>query len=182
MIFQLIKLEKGDIPNSEDIKSKQEEIKQDDLIGHTFYKEITSLQKSNSFYKRLVLFLLLIITIAMFFIGYLGSLSKTDLAVVHTSGDNQIINVSMANPLSQGIANSDLATYFIEQFITNARSVSVDQIVDNNMQIKAYSYLQGQAQKAFKEYLNNNNKFKIAKKDFVEVSIKTVLPNVGGVI
>ena len=105
------KVRDGDTSSTEEVKSNQEEVNQDDLIGHTFYKEITALQKSNSFYKKLVLFLLFIITIAMVLIGYLGSLSKTDLAVVHTSGDNQIINVSMANPLSQGIANSALATY-----------------------------------------------------------------------
>ena len=167
--------------NSDDVETKDvpEDINHKEIAGHTFLKEIKSLQKSNSFLKRVVLFLLLIITIAVCFLGYLGSLSKTDLAVIHTSGNNEIINASMARPLNN-VSSTGLSTYFIEQFVENARAVSVDQIVNNSMRIEAFSYLQGQAYKSFKQYLMANNPSEISKDSFVEITINSVLPNVGG--
>ena len=163
-----------------DPQEKVDDINRQDIAGHTFFKEIQSLTKSNSFLKRVVLFLLLIVTIALCFIGYLGTLSKTDLAVIHTSGNNEIVNASMATPLRTNTDSSGLATYFIEQFVSNARAVSVDQIVNNSMQIKAFSYLQGQAYKSLKQYLEANNPTDISKDYFVEVTINTVLPNING--
>ena len=166
--------------SSIDPQEKVDDVNHQDIAGHTFVKEIHSLTKSNSFLKRIVLFLLLIVTIAVCLIGYLGTLSKTDLAVIHTSDNNEILNVSMATPLSNNTDSSDLATYFIEQFISNARAVSVDQIVNNSMQIKAFSYLQGQSYKSLKQYLEANNKADISKDYFVEVTINTVLQNIDG--
>ena len=174
------KVSNGSDTNTIEPNETPDDINHNDIAGHTFLKEIQSLTKSNSFLKRVILFLLVIVIIAVCFIGYLGTLSKTDLAVIHTSGNNEIINASMATPLITNTDSSGLATYFIEEFIFNARTVSVDQIVNNSMQINAYSYLQGQAYNSFKHYLEYNAKADISKDSFVEITINTVLPNING--
>ncbi|OIN82938.1 type IV secretion system protein [Francisella sp. TX07-6608] len=149
-----------------------------EIAGHTFLKEINTLKQQNSFFKKIILILLVIIILAVGLLGYIGSKSKVDLAVIHTSGNNQIISVSRSHHIDHSINYPELETYFIEQFIVDARSVSVDQIVNNTMKIRAFAYLQGQAYQAFKQYIDENNPREIAKDSFIEVTINTVLPNI----
>jgi type IV secretory pathway TrbF-like protein len=159
-----------------------ETLDKDDVVaGRAIYDEIygrTQQQISRLWKSLFVLGVALIIAIT--WLGILGNSTKVDLVVVHENGNNQIISVNRASSLDHRLAYPEFITYFLERFVKNARTVSVDGILQSHMMINAMSFTQGQATKALSDFYQERDPEELLKTKFIEVKITRVIPNVGG--
>ncbi len=128
--------------------------------------------------RRLNLALTLLIAMSILGIIYIGSQSKFIPYVVQVQ-NGQVIYTSAANSSNFDTMKPALAKFFIQDFVSSARSVSVDGFFENSNQKKSYALSTGAATTELDQFFKSRDPFSIVKKRTISVSINYVnqLPN-----
>lgn len=139
--------------------------------------------KSENTVKQLwkVIFgLIVIVSLCVAGMVYVGSLSKVDLAVIHTNGNNEILSINTASRLDHTTMYPEVSTYLIEQFVKNSRAVVLDGVYEKSLMRDAFAVTQGQASKALNAFYVERNPKILAEEKLISVEINSIIPNVGG--
>ncbi|WP_440616365.1 type IV secretion system protein [Cysteiniphilum sp. 6C5] len=100
--------------------------------------------------------------------------------IVKVNGNNQILSIERAAQIDPRSITPEMHTYLIEQFVKNARQVSFDGHLQQDMIKSAYAYLQGAATQALEDFYQKRDPFKVAATETISVVINSVTPAVGG--
>ena len=122
----------------------------------------------------------LLILVGLCIVGmiYIGSQSKYIPYVVQVQ-NGQVIYTGAASRSNFNGMKPALAKFFIQDFITSARAVSVDGYIEKNNQKKAYALTQGAATTELSTLFKARDPYTIVKKRTISVSVNYVnqLPN-----
>ncbi len=100
--------------------------------------------------------------------------------IVKVNGNNQILSIEKAAQINPRSITPEMHTYLIEQFVKNARQVSFDGHLQQDMIKSAYAYLQGAATQTLEDFYQKRDPFKVAATETISVVINSVTPAVGG--
>jgi len=126
-------------------------------------------------YSLLVLVFLL--TLGLIFVG---SQSKTEMAVVKVDVNNNILSIEPAQKLDLASAIPNATAYFMQEFIVAARTVSVDYTVQAFFQKKAFAFTEGAATKILSDFFVQRTELVNNREKTIEVTFENALPNLGG--
>ena len=119
-----------------------------------------------------------LVAVSILGVIHIGSQSKLIPYVVHEKS-GQIIYSGIANHSNFDELKPQLSTYFIQEFIKSARSVSVDGYMARSMQTKAFALTEESATTELDTYFKKHDPYKIVKNRTIHVEISYVnkLPN-----
>lgn len=117
---------------------------------------------------------------AMILMCYLGAQGKVDPIIVKVDGNNQILDVERAADIDYKTISPELSTWFVEQFVRNARSVSIDGIWQRRLMEKSYAVTQSAATQTLKTFYSMRNPMRTAQTEVISITINSVIPNIGG--
>ncbi len=100
--------------------------------------------------------------------------------MVKVNGNNQILSVDRASEINYSSINPEIHTFLIEQFVKNARTVSIDGLLQKHMIQEAYAFTQGAATRDLQKLIEARDPYLLASTKVITVEINNVVPNVGG--
>ena len=159
----------------------EEATKDDKMLGHVAFDVKQALKKKKIEKKErniLVISIALILSLLLNVIQY-NSTTFIPL-MVKVNGNNQILSVDRASEIDFSSINPEIHTFLIEQFVKNARTVSIDGVLQKHMLQEAYAYTQGTATKELKRLIELRDPYLLASTKVISVEINNVVPNVGG--
>ncbi len=123
---------------------------------------------------RIIFILSLVIGVAIVgFILIAGEVKVKPIPfVIH--GD-EVVTLNATNVSDSQAIQTQLANYFVKQFIRDSRSVSVDSDVNQNQEIAAYSFVSGAATKTLTDFYEKYVPKEIASSHVKSVHITSVL-------
>jgi type IV secretion system protein VirB5 len=92
--------------------------------------------------------------------------------VIH--GD-EVVTLNLDDAPNSNTLQTQLASYFVKQFVRNARSVSVDAQINRAQEIAAYSFVSGAATQTLSDFYEKNNPNEIASNHVKSVHVTSVL-------
>ncbi len=113
------------------------------------------------------------LVVAMIGFVIVAGQSKVEPYIVQVQ-DNHVLGVTPADqkmPIS-----SQLVSYFMDQFITDSRSVRADNAVQKTYSSTAYALTKGQASNTVKQYFDGNDPFSLNQKITRDVEINYTMP------
>jgi len=125
---------------------------------------------------RIIFILSLVILAAIMGLVIIGTQTKIKPMPFIVHGD-EILTVSNARSAEFDALKPELAGYFVKNFIRNARSVSVDGVVNANNRVFALSFVTDAATHVLKEFYEKNNPDAIAQDHVKNITITSVLQN-----
>lgn len=151
------------------------------LAGFLAYDMING-QTDNIIKKQWKLIYILIGLFVVSFIANIAMMASSDIypILVRQNGNNQIIGVEKANRMSTSGISPATHTYLIEQFVKNARSVSIDGQLESELMKNSYAFTQGAATKTLQDFISQRDPYAMASSSVISVTINNVNPNVGG--
>lgn len=153
----------------------------DKLLGHVAFETKQALKKKKAENKDksiLILSSALIISLLLNIVQY-NSTTFIPL-MVKINGNNQILSVDRASEINYSSINPEIHTFLIEQFVKNARTVSIDGVLQKRMLQEAYAYTQGAATRDLQKLIEERDPYLLASTKVITVEINNVVPNVGG--
>lgn len=153
----------------------------DKLLGHVAFETKQALKKKKAEKKDKSILMLsgaLIISLLLNVIQY-NSTTFIPL-MVKINGNNQILSVDRASEINYSSINPEIHTFLIEQFVKNARTVSIDGVLQKRMLQEAYAYTQGAATRDLQKLIEERDPYLLASTKVITVEINNVVPNVGG--
>jgi type IV secretory pathway TrbF-like protein len=160
----------------------EEAVESDDLLaGRIAYDQLYGKQNDNAKKAwRFLYFISFILLISIIINFALGSESKVDPIVVKVDGNNQILDVEQAAGIDYKSLSPEFNTYWIEQFVKNARGISIDGQYESSMIKTAYAFTKGGATKTLQTFIETRDPYATAAKEVITVQINSVIPNIGG--
>ncbi len=122
---------------------------------------------------RIIGLMALAVVVAMIGFVVVAGQSKVEPYIVQVQ-DNHVLGVTPADqkmPIS-----TQLVSYFIDQFITDSRSVRADNAVQKTYSSTAYALTKGQASNTVKQYFDGNDPFSLNQKITRDVEINYTMP------
>lgn len=128
--------------------------------------------------RRINLLLGFGLVVSIFGLISLGGESKI-VPYVILMRNNEVIATGATVQSKFDSMRPQLGQYFLQQFITNMRSVSVDGNIAKQNMITAYALSKGDATKQLKDYFDKGNKYILAQSETVSIQIYYInkLPN-----
>ena len=126
-------------------------------------------------YSLLALVLLLIMGLI-----FVGSQSKTEVAVVKIDANNNIVSIEPAHQVDLASAIPNATAYFMQEFIVASRTVSVDYTVQAFFQRKAFAFTEGAASQTLSDFFVQRTELVNNREKTIEVTFENALPNLGG--
>ncbi len=166
-IAELIKSHSGEIANNPYLQSR--------LLWQDMYGGAERHYRAS---RKLNQRLLILLGIAILGVIYIGAQSKYVPYVVQMQ-DGQVVYSGAAQSSNFNNLKPGIATYFIQEFIKSARSVSTDGFIEKNKQKRSYALTQGASTKELSDFFDSRDPFALAKKESISVQIHFVnkLPN-----
>ncbi|MBN1683990.1 MAG: type IV secretion system protein [Gammaproteobacteria bacterium] len=159
---QLIKKHSGDINHNPYLQSR--------ALWLDIYGDAESRYRKS---RRLNFYLLTAMCLCILGIIYMGSKSKFIPYLVELK-DGLVVHAEVAKNSNFSTVQPKLATFFIQEFIQSARSVSVDGYIEKNYQQKAYAFTQGPGTTELNAFYKAHDPYEIVKKRTISVSINYV--------
>lgn len=124
--------------------------------------------------------LLALVSISVLMLFTLGREGKVDPIVVKVDGHNQILDVEQAAHINYHSLMPSVATYFVERFVSQARSVSIDGQWQQVLMQNAYAMTQGAATNTLHDFYVGRDPMKTAAHAVIAVAIDNIIPYIGG--
>lgn len=153
----------------------------DKLLGHVAFDTKQALKKKKIEKKDkniLVISSALILSLLFNIIQY-NSTTFIPL-MVKVNGNNQILSVDRATEINFSSINPEIHTFLIEQFVKNARTISIDGLLQKHMIQEAYAFTQGSATRDLQKLIENRDPYLLASTKVITVEINSIIPNIGG--
>ncbi|MDA0910737.1 MAG: type IV secretion system protein [Proteobacteria bacterium] len=147
------------------------------LVGYATYIGMYADQEEKSAYhKRVNRFLLLVIAVLAFALVVMAGNSKVQPYVVGVNENGQVFDMNQTvTNVSDAELRPKLAKFFLQDFIRDTFSISVDNSVMKVAKARATSMAKDGAYNQLQEYFKQRNIDQIASKDIVEVKINNIL-------
>lgn len=123
---------------------------------------------------RVILILSFIIIFAFISLAVVAGEAKVK-AIPFIIHGNEIVSSNSLMQVSNEKLKPQLSLFFAKEFMRNARTVSVDSVVNSRNKISALSFASGDALTVLKEYFEKNNANIIAKESVKNIHITSVL-------
>jgi type IV secretory pathway TrbF-like protein len=163
-------------------KMVAEQAKDDDkLLGHVAFdtKQAFKKKKVEKKDKNILVISSALILSLLFNIMQYNSTTFIPL-MVKINGNNQILSVDRATEINFSSINPEIHTFLIEQFVKNARTVSIDGLLQKHMIQEAYAFTQGSATRDLQKLIEERDPYLLASTKVITIEINSVVPNIGG--
>lgn len=144
---------------------------QSKALWNDMYGEVQT-KLENSY--RIILILSAVIVIAIFGFIIIASQVKVKALPFVIHGD-EVVTLNLTDAPNSNTLQTQLASYFVKQFVREARSVSVDAQINRQQEIAAYSFVGGAATQTLSDFYEKNNPSEIANNHVKSIHVTSVL-------
>lgn len=123
---------------------------------------------------RIILILSAVVMIAIFGFIIIANQVKVKALPFVIHGD-EVVTLNLNDAPNPNTLQTQLASYFVKQFIRDARSVSVDAQINRQQEIAAYSFVGGAATQTLSDFYEKNNPSEIANNHVKSIHVTSVL-------
>jgi len=151
------------------------------IADRAIYDEIynrTQAQIKN--HRRMHYWMLTIIMVLVLGLIFVGSQSKTEVAVVKIDANNNVVSIAPVHTVDLPAAIPNATAYFMHRFIEAARTVSFDYTVQSLFQRSAFAFSEGAASKTLSDFFVERSELVSNREQTIEVAFESALPNLGG--